>query len=491
MKRRAIMKVFKIGLIVFTMIFLLSSMGWADTVSYNQNGYTLVVNNLDSSFSTTTKQTMINTFFTVYPIMAARFNTNAAKTVNFTIDPNYSGVAYTIGTSSTFSSSWLTGNPNDTDTVTHEVFHIIQAYTESSIPGWATEGLADYARYKYGINNTSGGWTLPNYSSSQMYTDSYRVTARFFLWMEIKYGSSILENLNISGRNNNYTSNLWVTWTGKTIDQLWSDYAANPALTVGYSGVTFYQDANFSGAAVQLGTGNYTMNQLTAIGIPNDWVSSLKIPNGWTVEVYQNDNFSGTQWTFTADTANVGSACNDQMTSVKIFITKAVFYQDADFGGTAVALGEGTYTLSQLTSAGIPNDWVSSIKVPSGWTVDIYQDDNYGGTQWTFTDNTSYVGSACNDQMTSVKISISKAIFYQDADFGGTAVALGKGNYTLSQLLAAGIPNDWVSSLKVPSGWTVDIYQDDNYGGTQWTFTANTSYVGSACNDQMTSVKIY
>ena len=83
------------------------------------------------------------------------------------------------------------------------------------------------------------------------------------------------------------------------------------------------------------------------------------------------------------------------------------------------------------------------------------------------------------------------AIFYQHKDYGGTAITLGTGNYNLSQLNAKGIPNDWMSSLKVPSGWTVEVYENDNFGGTRWTYTSNTSYVGAGANDKMSSVKIY
>lgn len=394
------MKQLKISLIGFIMLFLVSNLVWADSTSYTQNGYTLVVNNLDSSFNTATRQKMIDTFFAVYPIMAARFNANAVKTVYMVIDPSYTGVAYASGNSVTFSADWLKNHPNDTDTVTHEVFHIIQAYPGSSIPGWATEGLADYARYRYGTNNVAGGWSLPNYTASQNYTDSYRVTARFFLWLELKYGITLLENLNSSGRNNNYHENLWGTWTGKTIDQLWSDYAANPELI----GVTFYQDAGFGGRGVQLGIGDYLMDQMNALNIPNDWVSSLKVPNGLAAEIYQDDHYSGAKWTFTTDTSYVGPDCNDKMSSVKIRIAKAIFYQDIDFGGTAIPLEKGNYTLTQLQAVGILNDWVSSLKIPSGWTVEIYQDDHFSGVKWTFTADTSYVGPDCNDQMSSVRI---------------------------------------------------------------------------------------
>ncbi len=80
--------------------------------------------------------------------------------------------------------------------------------------------------------------------------------------------------------------------------------------------------------------------------------------------------------------------------------------------------------------------------------------------------------------------------FYQDINYGGTARTLGAGNYTLSQLNAAGIPNDWMSSLRVPSGYTVVVYEHDNFAGNTWTFTADTSFVGSACNDKMSSCRI-
>lgn len=93
------------------------------------------------------------------------------------------------------------------------------------------------------------------------------------------------------------------------------------AYTVGGSnldGVTFYEHAEYGGKAVTLGVGSYELAQLNAIGIPNDWMSSLKVPSGYVVDVYQHDYFLGTKWTFTSDTSYVGSSCNDQMSSVKI-----------------------------------------------------------------------------------------------------------------------------------------------------------------------------
>ena len=84
-------------------------------------------------------------------------------------------------------------------------------------------------------------------------------------------------------------------------------------------GAVFYADGGYGGLGISLNAGSYTLAQLNAAGIPNDWMSSLKVPGGWTVEVYQNSDFTGTMWKFTADTPLLPQDANDQMSSVKIF----------------------------------------------------------------------------------------------------------------------------------------------------------------------------
>lgn len=165
------------------------------------------------------------------------------------------------------------------------------------------------------------------------------------------------------------------------------------------------------------------------------------------------------------------------------------FYEDADYGKTAKSLPLGTYTLAQMNAAGIPDNWMSSLKVPKGYTVEVYDNDNFTGAKWTFTADTSYVGANCNDRMTSVKV--LAAVFCEHADYKGVSIPLSKGNYTMAQINAAGISNDWISSLRVPGGWIVELYENDNFTGTKWTFTADSNYVGAAANDKATSIKIY
>lgn len=79
--------------------------------------------------------------------------------------------------------------------------------------------------------------------------------------------------------------------------------------------------------------------------------------------------------------------------------------------------------------------------------------------------------------------------FFQDINFGGSYSApKAKGDYPS---LPADIPNDWVSSLKIPAGWTVDAYPDGNFGGTPCTFTSDTAWVGTGCNDTFSSFRVH
>jgi len=108
---------------------------------------------------------------------------------------------------------------------------------------------------------------------------------------------------------------------GKMIKGQIAYQAAHPTpFTI--SGVTFYQNTLYSGAAGQsLAKGNYTLSQLAAKGVPNDWASSLRLPPGWKVIVYSDDNFTGSSWTITSDTpdfAGLSPNANDTVSSCKI-----------------------------------------------------------------------------------------------------------------------------------------------------------------------------
>jgi hypothetical protein len=202
--------------------------------SSTRGDYTLVFVSKDSLFDPATKQKMIEAFFTVYPQEAKRFNPNTLAKIYFVIDPAYAGVAATGNGVARYNPKWLKDHPEDIDVVTHEVMHVVQAYRQTTAPGWLTEGIADYVRYVYGVNNIKGNWALPNYKEGQTYTNSYRITARFLLWLEKNVRKTIVDELDKSARDKTYTAEIWKEKTGKTLDELWADYVANPALELVY-----------------------------------------------------------------------------------------------------------------------------------------------------------------------------------------------------------------------------------------------------------------
>jgi len=134
----------------------------AETITRGK--YTVVFINKDSGFSAVTKQRLIDTYFKVYPLEADRFNSRTLRKVQFVIDPAYDGVAATDAGIVRFNPNWFVKHPEDIDVVTHEVMHIVQDYRHDP-PGWLTEGIADYVRYVYGVNNPASHWTLPAFRS--------------------------------------------------------------------------------------------------------------------------------------------------------------------------------------------------------------------------------------------------------------------------------------------------------------------------------------
>ena len=200
----------------------------ADTIE--KKGYTLIFLNQDSALDLRVKQKLIDVFFTVYPAEADLYNTQTNKKVIFFIDPAYTGVAATSGGIIRFNPQWFHKHPGDIDVVTHEVMHIVQAYPGDAGPGWLTEGIADYVRYKFGVDNAGANWKLPDYTYKQNYQNAYRVTARFLVWLEENKHTGIVKELDAALRSKKYTPGIWKQLTGNTVDELWAEYGQNPAI---------------------------------------------------------------------------------------------------------------------------------------------------------------------------------------------------------------------------------------------------------------------
>lgn len=215
-------------------LFLLSLSGSKvvaqEPVTYSDKGLKLTFISQDRTLDTALKSRLVKTFFEVYPRLVKEYNKNSSKEVTFVVDTSYDGVAATSNGRVTFSAHWLKIHPEDIDVVTHEVMHIVQDYGDTNGPGWLTEGIADYARYKFGVDNPGAKWALPEYKAGQSYRNSYRITARFLEWLETHGNKGLVKKMDKKMREHTYSDQLWVEFTGRTLDELWDTYVASPQL---------------------------------------------------------------------------------------------------------------------------------------------------------------------------------------------------------------------------------------------------------------------
>ena len=285
---------------------------------------------------------------------------------------------------------------------------------------------------------------------------------------------------------------VWVLGNTKVDVQIQAGTLTTVAIEAG-STQTMRVRNPWSGQAVRVVNGNGG-----AVVVASTTAATLNVPvtsgQKYLVERVSNPTSS---YPFTQVTGSAATAAK-HLGSVQIGLDGTVaagsaptFYANASYSGTGVTLAVGNYDINRLATLGIANDSVSSIQVPSGFTVVGYADGDFTGTAWTFTSNTPNLASSGNDNaISSVKITSSggsRPTFYPNASYGGTGVALGAGSYSISQMQAAGIANDSVSSIQVPSGYTVVAYGDGDFTGPSWTFTASNANLSATGNDNTIS----
>ncbi|THU38278.1 T9SS type A sorting domain-containing protein [Niastella caeni] len=82
-------------------------------------------------------------------------------------------------------------------------------------------------------------------------------------------------------------------------------------------------------------------------------------------------------------------------------------------------------------------------------------------------------------------------VLYSDCGYGGNAVALPVGRYDLAELIARGMPNDLLSSLRVLNGYQAILYWDASFSGNSLVKTADTwCLTDDNWNDAMSSIII-
>ncbi|MEM1298601.1 MAG: metallophosphoesterase [Pseudomonadota bacterium] len=161
-------------------------------------------------------------------------------------------------------------------------------------------------------------------------------------------------------------------------------------------------------------------------------------------------------------------------------------YKHAHYNGTEYKFCPG----QSLPKHSRWNDEVSSIKVPSGYILAVYEHAGRRGKSRILTSSTRWVGESWNDKISSYKLvrgNISDCVrAYKDANYKGTRWDFCPSNLGLPKP-DHGKWNDQISSVKVPEGKQVTFCEHVKNGsgkGRCRTFFENTSWIGSTLNDK-------
>ena len=154
---------------------------------------------------------------------------------------------------------------------------------------------------------------------------------------------------------------------------------------------------------------------------------------------------------------------------------------DWHINGLPLYAGRTNYQSSMEESISQMQSWKDNCGVSGGF-VWVYNDETWDLNDWATRMNRIF-GSYQTAQNSVVTVC-------SDMNYGGYAVGLPLGEHDMAALAAYGIINDDISSLKVPSGYKVTLYDNSGFGGESRTYTSDASYVGDDFNDRCTSIKV-
>lgn len=156
-------------------------------------------------------------------------------------------------------------------------------------------------------------------------------------------------------------------------------------------------------------------------------------------------------------------------------LNQVLVYDKSNFNGIVVNLSEGNYLQADLAALGLLNDSISSVKIPLGYSIELYVGDNLSGTSFVYTGeaNVSVLDVSILKQVSSLKIS-RVAIGYDELNGLGTVkMSFLPGNYSS---FPSGFDNKF-SSFYIPSGYKLTIFSNANFSGNSQIIDGNNSHV--------------
>ncbi|HPJ29786.1 MAG TPA: beta/gamma crystallin-related protein [Methanothrix sp.] len=372
-----------------------------------------------------------------------------------------------------------------------------KGWTESDKQQWRFEPLTGANAGFYKIVSKADGKVLTSNAAGGVFAEA---------WNDNSYHQWSLKNLGYG------KFNIESRATSKMLDV--SDASPHEDVRIilnapTYKGdkvATIFEHKNFKGRSQELGIGKYDINLLT---IGNDAVSSLKVPSGLRVILYEHSRFQGKSKTFSGGNHGTVDDFNDKTSSIIVADESKIITLYNGFnwaGGKQQNLGIGRYDVDVL-KGGVGNDKLSSIWIPDGITVRLYADSGFTG------DSVNVKGSIANLRDIGFNQKTSSLVVSFDED---SLQSLGPGAILSQQWLLAEVRDNrlestynkevtvWDTSghhqvlgpgsyltkdlknikanlgtLEVPEGIKVTLYNQENFKGTTKSFSEGWANVGS------------
>ncbi len=338
---------------------------------------------------------------------------------------------------------------------------------------------------------------------------------------------TIYENDFFQGRSRAFTGDVYC------LDRDWNDFASSVVVesTDNYNNnngnygnsITFYND-NYSGYSADLQPGNYYGFQLGQLKYN---ISSFRINNpDLQVRFYADENLSSYLATYDMSQGSLPGNVNDRVGSLVVErktgnpgytnggnntgadFTEgvyAVFYSDCNYQGNALRLRQGRYYSNDL---GTLRNTIASMLVPPGLQVKFTVDNNkiFG---WSPAENYSQNVACFDNNFRNASIGTitiearsgwiwnrdrdkrnDGVTLYADDDYGGNSVTLRPGSYnSLNQV--SGFQDGMLSSIWIPAGYSVVLYENENFNGASYTLTSSSKGLRlMGWNDRASSIKV-
>ena len=246
-------------------------------------------------------------------------------------------------------------------------------------------------------------------------------------------------------------------------------------------GVTLYEHIEFDGITEKFVTDDANLQDNA---VNEDHVSSMIVPEGCAVRLYLDRDFSGDSQGFGPGEYNDLRNYiinHDNASSVRVFCNPpasglgVTLYEHIEFDGITEKFVTDD---ANLQDNAVNEDHVSSMIVPEGCTVRLYEDVNYQGNSQVFGpgeiadlrevqighDNASSIRVSCSPVAPPTPL---KVVLYHDQDQSGISEEYPTGEYVdFSDDTLTDIGNNTVSSVRVPEGCTVEIFRDKRFGNT-------------------------